>query len=913
MAVAVLGGGSGAVGASTHAACARFRGTDPLVTGFTRRSLAAEVKFPDVGGGIPEARWIRAMTFERLVRDVRFASQVATTTVGELRLERPTEVVIVDAAGSVDRTGEVLADAHDRAVSKGFVTVAHNLAVPFVGYEGETATDVKPDFVVVAQKNSPNSDESWLITGDAKDYERLRSRIEDTRLLKGFLQVAVGAESFQAWTKLPKKMEVHTYGVLAIPRNSFLQPTAVVEDLHDHRDEIRTRIAEREAEAKGYAVDPNASLKEFVAHLKATFDPATCTTCTLFGYCRNELENSSDPTGVLIEIGIPQDMRKHVVGLVDGTGEVGNAPASVVNQVTATLTGVGVSTGQLRVDPIGQPGTINVVMAKSDAAALGILGMAYQRVSTSGISDWSYLEFIDPQGPATRLSVMKALGKAISAAMADSRRADKDSPAPVHIVVSDRMTADVLVSIADNLAGVEISRIRWQQDKDMGRPALTFDGEPAAIPKKLSENDRTAVSFFLEADRARAFSLRSPIADIRSVLARHVVAGGSAVNSGRLDYLVEWANSTNKVNHRAFSKVIEQSTHTPGARLSNETSNLIHRALTGDRRKKGKKGIPDHEKFRSLVKDELKYKTSTIDQAAVALDQIKVSNLQVAYRTLESDAQAVWRRRLKLHASDHVRFGRTYRWWRNAQVASIESDSVCETQLLCLVNHQAASDLATSAGSRELMFATVVEIDPAIVLKVDSRRATAGNRLVLLHINDEACVEEDEISVDVSLKTKFKVGGLSIGPLESFKPQDNAFQSHFVWKPHTPPALAVGDRLILADFSWFAKKQAGNATLPIDKPKADEVSAPKKTCTATSYDEDPFSHRYCCRSHENSESAWSDTLAERRARGELNPKVWPPVRDLDAFDVVADGTAVGDSFDQPADEVPVDVTIDDLE
>ena len=112
MAVAVLGGGSGAVGASTHAACARFRGTDPLVTGFTRRSLAAEVKFPDVGGGIPEARWIRAMTFERLVRDVRFASQVATTTVGELRLERPTEVVIVDAAGSVDRTGEVLADAH---------------------------------------------------------------------------------------------------------------------------------------------------------------------------------------------------------------------------------------------------------------------------------------------------------------------------------------------------------------------------------------------------------------------------------------------------------------------------------------------------------------------------------------------------------------------------------------------------------------------------------------------------------------------------------------------------------------------------------------------------------------------------------------------------------------------------------
>ena len=43
-------------------------------------------------------------------------------------------------------------------------------------------------------------------------------------------------------------------------------------------------------------------------------------------------------------------------------------------------------------------------------------------------------------------------------------------PAPVHLVVPDKATADVLVSIADNLAGVELSRLRWQRDKDMGRP-----------------------------------------------------------------------------------------------------------------------------------------------------------------------------------------------------------------------------------------------------------------------------------------------------------------------------------------------------------------------------------------------------------------------------------------------------------
>ena len=151
VAVAAIGGGSGAVGASSHAACERFRGTDPLVTGLTRRRLADQLKFPDAGG-IPEARWMRAMTFERLVRDERFASQVATTTVGQLALDRPKSVVIANANGKLDRTAQLLAHAHARALSESAATVIHDLAVPFVGYEDVAATDVKPDFVVVAPK-----------------------------------------------------------------------------------------------------------------------------------------------------------------------------------------------------------------------------------------------------------------------------------------------------------------------------------------------------------------------------------------------------------------------------------------------------------------------------------------------------------------------------------------------------------------------------------------------------------------------------------------------------------------------------------------------------------------------------------------------------------------------------------------
>src|SRR3954469_11149523 len=137
-----LGGGSGAVAASSHAACARFRGTDPLITRRTRRGLAGDVGFHDVFGGIPEARWMRAMTFERLVRDRRFASELATTAVGRLGLARPTKVVIVNARLTLDRPAELLAEAHDRAIAEGAATMLHGLAIPFAGFEGAGATDV---------------------------------------------------------------------------------------------------------------------------------------------------------------------------------------------------------------------------------------------------------------------------------------------------------------------------------------------------------------------------------------------------------------------------------------------------------------------------------------------------------------------------------------------------------------------------------------------------------------------------------------------------------------------------------------------------------------------------------------------------------------------------------------------------
>jgi hypothetical protein len=863
------------------------------------------VGFKDEFGGIPDARWMRAMTFERLVRDERFASEVATTAVGRLDLDRPSAVVTVNARIKVDRTALLLADAHSRAVTDGAATMIYGLAVPFVGFEDERATDVKPDFAVVAPKKADDQS-SWLIVGDAKDYERVRSRIDDPRLLKGFLQVALGAESAAAWSKLPPDMDVHSHGVLAVPRNAFLQPEALVELLDDHREEVRMRVAERRQESQKVQYDETKPIDDHVRHLRATFDPATCTSCTLFSFCRHELRCSTDPADLLIEIGVAPAERPHVIGLVDGTGVVGAPSASVRAQVLATVTGAAESTGQRRVDQAGQPGTINIAIAKSDSAALGVYGITVQRVTDAGAGEWKATVFDDPQGSATRRAIMQILGAEILAALKDRRQANADEPDPVHLVVPDKATADVLVSIADNLAGVELSRLRWANDKLMGRPALTFNGEEATIPKALSGKQRTAVSFLLEEDRARAFTLRTPIVDVRAALALHLVPGGPTSNSGRLDYLVAWAEagSGGRARHRTVSDDIESEVHTPGARLTNRRSNAIHEAFTGTRKDDVRPARP--AEYASLIRDELDYKTAILEKAIRALQAIPESRLRAVYRAVEGDAQAVWRRRLTLHASDLVRFGRTYRFWRNSLVPTIEADDKCNRQLLALGNPQAALDAAGDAGTRELAMARVVDAAP-LVLEIDSRRIGDGARIVLLHVNETACAEEPGVDIKFQ-KGSFKFSGLSIGPLAVVDKK----RRQFAWTPALDPQLNVGDSLVVADFSWFSDLK-GNTALPVARPTPDSMSAPKPDCTEMSYAEDPVGHQYCCRPHEDSEAEWSNTLAERRARGELNPDVWPPVVDGDAFEVTPTGAPIGDPSAEPAVPAPDDVTADDLD
>lgn len=910
MAVQAVGGGSSAVAASSHSACARFRGTDPLVTGMTRRNLAQAVGFADTSGAIPQARWMRAMTFERLVRDESFAGQIATRTVGSLGLARPGQVVTVDAHTNVHATSLALSAAHQRAVTEGSTTIVFQLAVPFSGFEDTRATDVKPDFAVVAPSvDDPNG--SWLVLGDAKDYERVRSRIDDARMLKGFLQVAVGAESARAWSRLPLGMSVHSFGVLAVPRNAFLQPVPVVENLHDYREEVRLRIDERRREAQESGYTHDQDVKTFVEHLEATFDPGACVTCTLFSFCRNELRRSHTPNDLLVEIGVGRDMRRHAVGLVDGVSPIGRVPQSTVANIEATLKGVARSTGQLRVDQAGAPGTINVVLAKSDAAALGVHGMGLQRVTADGRTDWEYTVFDDPRSPDARRLIARRVGNALIRAMRDQRiAAGSVVPNAVHLVVPDQVTADVLVSIADNLAGIELSRLRWQRDRDRGRPALTYDGEPAVIPRPISEAERTSIAFLLEDDRSRTFQLRSPVIDVRAVIARHFVVGGPRANAGRLDYLVGWCEALDsmRIDHRLFADEIEALAHTPGARTTNKMSDAIHEALVGKRGMPSGSGVADADLYNQLVTAELKYKAQTLERALDVVQKIPSSNIRAAYRAIESDAQVVWRRRLQLHASDLVRFGRTYRHWRNSLVPMIESDGLRASHLLALSNPEAASDLASDAGNRFVTTATVVNSEQ-LILEVASRRIISGTRVVMLTRNGTASVETAGIHVDGSPNGSVKIDGMAIGGLEKL---EDTNPHRLLWNPQVRPAVEHGDTLVIADFAWFSDLKR-NRYLTLSKPKQDNISAPTAQCVPESFEEDPQTHRWCCRSHEVSESEFSDQLAERRTRGELNPEVWPPVRDGDAFEVTGATEATGKAFDSPLETVPDDQTIDDLE
>jgi hypothetical protein len=855
------GGGTSAVAASAHAGCRRFRLTDPFLTRKTRTGLAAHIGSPDTTAGIPEARWMRAMTFERLVHDGQFVSELLTKTIGQLRLPRPAAIARVTCNGSVEATAKALKDADLKATFADTATMISALGIPYLFLEHEAATAVLPDFAIVApRRDGPKVAGSWLIMGDAKDYERVRARIDDRRMLKGFLQVALGAESAAEWSRLPKGMQVHRCGALAVPRNAFLQPEAVVEQLDDHREEVNGRALERLEEKRKLGDDhpTDEELSAYVAHLQATFDPTTCVSCSLFGYCRSELRASQSKADVLIEVGVAPRYRPGVAGIVEGREVAGQIPARIVDQVAATVQGEAVWQRRGRTDPVGLPGAIYVAVAKSDAAALGIHGIAVRRAGAA----WKTRTFLEPQSPSARRGAMELIGAAIVASR-------DDDALPIHLVVPDRATADLLVSAADSVAGVELSRMRWQRDLDAGRPALTFDGTPAKLAEAITPHERVAVAFLLEEDRSRALKTRTPTVELREVLAAHVTPGGPAIDALRLDYLVRWASAHGPLAHREVSDEIAGRAHTPGARLSNTESDAIHAAYRERDR--------DPAAYRGLVAQSLEYKQAIVDATESVLSELPVSRLREVLETIEAESQEVWWRRVSLEALDLVRFGRTTEFWRNVQVRLLEKDEACALQLAAMADHAFAHDRALDVGAGEITVSSVVSVDP-IRLDGSSRRFVNGVLAVALHHNGEPLVERSATTCVIQAGS-FKFGQLSIGPLV-----DDGGPG-LLWTPQVPLDLSIGDELVLADGSWFNGLMKNGHELTVVRPPVDQLAAPKDTCTPSSFAADPVAHRWCCRPHAVAEAETSDYFATERAAGKMNPETWPPLIDEERFDV----------------------------
>ena len=187
-----------------------------------------------------------------------------------------------------------------------------------------------------------------------------------------------------------------------------------------------------------------------------------------------------------------------------------------------------------------------------------------------------------------------------------------------------------------------------------------------------------------------------------------------------------------------------------------------------------------------------------------------------------------------------------------------------------------------------------------------------GDRVVLLTHDGTPWLESDGVTVR-PMGSAIKLLGYCLGPL--LAPPDSADadrRGRFVWEPHIVPPLSVGDRVVLARLDWFSAL-ARKSEFNVDRPRRDEQASPKPTCDESSYASDAEAHRWCCKPHELIEAEFADDIALRRARRELNPEVWPPVRDLDGFEVAPVGKPTSSTVQVPDSVAPEGVTLDDLE
>ena len=241
--------------------------------------------------------------------------------------------------------------------------------------------------------------------------------------------------------------------------------------------------------------------------------------------------------------------------------------------------------------------------------------------------------------------------------------------------------------------------------------------------------------------------LRNPIVDLRRVLNAHMVAGGPSADTGRLDYLVRWAEATGR------------STTAPSPTRSPRRRTRPGRACRTRTRTPSTPRCGDRVATPRRTAGSSRRRSTTRSTSSSAPSPCSIGARTRSCGTCTARSKPTRRRSgaagSRCEASDLVRFSRTYRSWRNAQVDMLDADGACDAQLRALADFEVADDLAQDPGTRPVAVATVASTVP-FRLEIASRRFVDGTTIVALHINrqaargapaDDAEDPEDELQV----------------------------------------------------------------------------------------------------------------------------------------------------------------------
>lgn len=187
-----------------------------------------------------------------------------------------------------------------------------------------------------------------------------------------------------------------------------------------------------------------------------------------------------------------------------------------------------------------------------------------------------------------------------------------------------------------------------------------------------------------------------------------------------------------------------------------------------------------------------------------------------------------------------------------------------------------------------------------------------NRRIVTVAVNDESTVEDPPVTITFN-KGAFKLSYMPVGPLVA--DEDTAVDGTFLWLlgAETPRPLDVGDQLVIVDYAAFEALQSTHQ-VKIPRPGVDQTLAPKPSCEPSDFANDPDSHRWCCIPHTAREAETADYFAAERAAGRMNPQTWPPLTDIDAFEIaVPNAPTAHDVTPDPEGFADDGLTIDDLD